>query len=279
MRVVEYDPSRRRDVADLMGRVWGERPTEEELGWFYERNPVRPASVLIAEDGGRTAGSVAISFQRMSIGGEQMEVGMPVRLATDPDFRGRGVFSELEEANEERVRELGIRLLLVVPNAASEPILAGRLGWKKLPPVRVWARPFPRRLRPTAATVDRFDDAVGDHHARGDRVLRNGAWLNWRFADSPACYTLLAGGGYAVVGKHGRFATVAALDGDLLADAAAVADGPALLAAPPPGQRGRYLRAGYLPTHRTFTVLGKRLDPAVALPARPHFELGDLDFL
>jgi GNAT superfamily N-acetyltransferase len=279
VRVVEYDPSRRRDVADLMGRVWGERPTEEELGWFYERNPVRPASVLIAEDDGRTAGSVAISFQRMSIGGEQMEVGMPVRLATDPDFRGRGVFTELEEANEERVRELGTRLLLIVPNAASAPILVGRLGWTKLPPVRVWARPFPRRRRPTAAPVDRFDDALADHHAGGDRVLRDGAWLNWRFADSPVGYTLLVGGGYAVVGKHGRFATVAALEGDLLADAAAIAGGPALLAAPPPELQGRYLRAGYVPTHRTFTVLGKPLDPAVALPARPHFELGDLDFL
>ena len=53
MRVVEYDPSRRADVADLMERVWGERPTEEELAWFYERNPVRPASVLLAEEDGK----------------------------------------------------------------------------------------------------------------------------------------------------------------------------------------------------------------------------------
>jgi hypothetical protein len=52
-----------------------------------------------------------------------------------------------------------------------------------------------------------------------------------------------------------------------------------LVAAPPPWLRGRYLRAGFLPTHRSFTVLGKSLDPALALPARPHFELGDLDFL
>ena len=37
MRVVQYDPSRRGDVAGLMERVWGERPGEEELAWFYER--------------------------------------------------------------------------------------------------------------------------------------------------------------------------------------------------------------------------------------------------
>ena len=47
MRVADYGPSRRADVADLTARVWGTRPTEAELEWFFERNPVRPASVLI----------------------------------------------------------------------------------------------------------------------------------------------------------------------------------------------------------------------------------------
>jgi len=278
VRIVEYDPSRRADVAVLMERVWGERPAEDELARFYERSAVRPALVLIGEDDGKTAGSVAMSFLRMSIGGEEMEVGMPVRLATDPDFRGRGVFSELEAANEERARELGIRLLLIVPNAASARILTGQLEWRKLPSVRVWARALPRRRRRTSVEVDRFDDAFPDRSAGGDRVLRDGAWLNWRFADSPRSYTLLAGGGYAVVGRQGRFGMVAALEGDLLSDAGAIAEGAAVVAAPPPWLQRRYLRAGYVPTHRAFTVLGKSLDPSLPLPERPHFELGDLDF-
>ena len=50
MQVVEYDPSRRADGAELMGGVWGKRPSDEELAWFYEGNPVRPASVLLAEE-------------------------------------------------------------------------------------------------------------------------------------------------------------------------------------------------------------------------------------
>jgi GNAT superfamily N-acetyltransferase len=279
VRVVEYDPSRRGDLAGLTERVWGQRPSEDELAWFYEQTPVRPASVLIGEEDGQVAGSVAMSFLRMSVGGEELEVGMPVRLATDPDFQGRGVFRELETANEERARELGIRLLLIVPNAASARILTGALGWQQLPPVRLWSRLLPRSRRPTAAEVDRFDDSLPDRSDRGDRVLRDGVWLNWRFADSPKPYTLLAGGGYAVVGAHGRVGMLAALDGDLLADAAGVSEGRALVAAPPPWARGSYLRAGYLPTHRKLTVLGKALDPGLALPARPHFELGDLDFL
>ena len=64
MQVVEYDPSRRADVAELMERVWGKRPDEAELEWFYERNPVRPASVLLGEEDGKIVATVAISFVR-----------------------------------------------------------------------------------------------------------------------------------------------------------------------------------------------------------------------
>ena len=160
MRVVEYDPSRRGEVADLMALVWGERPAEEELAWFYERNPVRPASVLLAEEGGRTVATAAISFVRMSIGDESLEVGMPLRVATDPAYRGRGIFAELESRNEERVRDLGIRLLLTVPNAASRPIFLNKLGWKPLPPLRVWARLRAGAGRPRGQRVERFAPAV-----------------------------------------------------------------------------------------------------------------------
>jgi len=100
-----------------------------------------------------------------------------------------------------------------------------------------------------------------------------------RFAEAPRPYTLLAGNGYAAVGRRGRVGVLSAVGGDLLADAAAAARTPALIASPPPWQRRRYLLAGYLPTPRTFTVLGKALAPGQAVPGRPHFELGDLDFL
>jgi GNAT superfamily N-acetyltransferase len=275
--IVEYDPSRRGDVANLMARVWGERPEESELEWFYERNPVRPASVLLAEEDGKVVSTVAISFQRMAIGGEEVEVGMPLRVGTDPAYQGRGIFGSLQAANEERVRELGVRLLLTVPNEASARVFVERLGWAPLPPVRVWARLKALPAKARAAQVERFDPGRPVAWGGGDRVLRDGSWLNWRFADSPRGYTLLDGEGYAAVGRRGRLGVVAAVEGEALHDAAAAASGRALIAAPPPWETRRYLRAGYLPTPRTFTVLGKSLGHPV--PTRPHFELGDLDFL
>jgi predicted N-acetyltransferase YhbS len=278
--VVEYDPSRRADVADLMGRVWGEPTDERELEWFYERNPVRPASVLLAEEEGRVVATVAMSFQRMAIGGDELTVGMPLRVATDPEHRGRGIFGRLEAENEERARASGVRLLLTVPNPASAPVFLRRLGWLPLPAVRVWVRPHVLRPRLRARRVSRFSMVPRSHKGGSAvRVLRDADWLNWRFADAPRPYTLLDGDGYAVAGRRGRLGLVAAVEGDLLADVAAAAAGLALVAAPPPAERRRYALAGYVPTPRTFSVLGKSLHPAQAVPARPHFELGDLDFL
>src|SRR5207302_6218541 len=146
--------------------------------------------VLLAEEDGRVVGSVAISFVRMSIAGEEVKTGMPVHLATDPAYRGRGIFGELQAANEERARAVGARLLFVVPTPASASVLRGRLSWTPLPSLRVWARPrvLPvRRAHPEGS---------------GDRVLRDDAWLDWRFAEAPRRYTLVANGGYAVLGQR-----------------------------------------------------------------------------
>lgn len=280
MRVVEYEPSRRVAIAGLMERVWGKRPAEGELAWFYEQNPVRRASVLLAEVEGRTVATAAIAFTQMSVSGEALEVGMPLRVATDPAYRGQGIFGRLEQENEERARSLGIRLLLTVPNAASAPVFLERLGWRRLMPLRVWAR---LRLRQGplrgARTVRRFDEDA-DTSEVGDRVLRDRFWLNWRFADAPTGYRLLEGnGGYAVTGRRGRVGVIACVEGDLLEQATAVAERPVIVASPPPWKLRSYLAAGYLPTFRRLTVLGKALDPAQEVPSRPHFELGDLDFL
>jgi GNAT superfamily N-acetyltransferase len=288
VRIAEYGPDRRADVAALMERVWGALPAEAELAWMYESSPVRPASVLLGEEDGRLVGVVAMSFLRMSIGGAELVVGMPVGLATDPAHRGRGVFQTLQRANEERARETGIRLLLIVPNAASAAVLVWRLGWTKLPSLRVWVRGRLLRARcRRAPAVERLPSPVTQCHEQsrpGDRVLRDAAYLEWRFGTAPRPYLLLDGGdGYAVCGRRGRVGVVAAVSpkgarGDLLEEVAAATEQRLLIAAPPPTERRRYALAGYLPTPRTFTVLGKSLHPEQPLPPRPHFELGDLDF-
>jgi GNAT superfamily N-acetyltransferase len=276
VRIAEYDRSRLGELADLHGRVWGERPDEAELDWFYGGNPVAPASVLLAEEDGAVVGAVALSYLRLALGGEEMLAGMPVGLATDPAFRGRGVFATLQAENEERARAAGARLLYVVPTPASASVLLGRLGWTALAPIRIWGRLRVWRGRVRARIVERFESGAP---TADEGVVRDAAWLDWRFADSPRSYRLLAGDGYAVAGRHGRVGVVAAVAGDLLADAVVSAPGRVVVASPPPAERRRYALAGFAPTPRTLALLGKSLDPALPLPEHPHFELGDLDFV
>ena len=206
---------------------------------------------------------------------------MAVRLATDPDFRGRGIFAGLISAHEERARALGITPgSSGVTNKASTPILVepptagagsprcASLGRSKLRR-DVWA----------AAQVGRFD-VEPRLDGEGDRVLRDAAWLNWRFADGPGSYTRLVEEGYAIAARWRRCGRRRRAGGGSLPRCRLGRRRAwVVLAAPPPHERRRYLLAGYLPTPKTFTVVGKSLDPAVPLPARPHFELGDLDFL
>jgi GNAT superfamily N-acetyltransferase len=277
VRIVEYGPERQRELADLTARVWGKTPDARELDWFYGGNPVGPASVLLAEEDGAVVGSAAIAFVRMSVGGEEMKAGMPVHLATDPAHRRRGVFAALQAANEQLAREAGARLLFVVPTPASASVLRRVLGWTTLPSLRLWARLRLVRGSLRARRVERFASPAAAVADARDRVLRDSAWLDWRFAAAPRPYALLEGDGYAVAGRHGRLGVVAAVEGDLLQDVAAAAHGSLLVASPPPWEHSRYALAGYVPTPRTFTLLGKSLDPALPLPERPHFELGDLD--
>jgi hypothetical protein len=218
-----------------------------------------------------------MSFVRMSVGGEELTVGMPVRLATDPAYRRRGIFQQLETENEARAQAAGVRLLLIVPNRASAAVLQRQLGWTALPSLRVWGRLRPFRIGRRRGGVDRFSEQTA-RPAAGDRVLRDANWLNWRFADAPKPYTRLQGDGYAVAGRRGKLGVVAAVEGPMLRALGAAAPEAALIAAPPPQELRRYFLAGYLPTARRFTVLGKSLDPAQPIPERPHFELGDLDF-
>ena len=184
---------------------------------------MRPASVLLAEEDGRVVGSAAISFQPFR--GDL--VGWAVHLATDPAYRGRGIFSELETANEQRARAAGVSLLLTVPTPDSARILTGKLGWMQLPQsVRLWARPWlPAGLG--MRRIVRFDDP----------------WLDWRFGDAPREYVLLGGRSDTVVRRRGRLF---------------------FLGIPAHGQRGSYLRAGFVPTPKTFAVLGKSLDGSPA---------------
>ena len=305
---VAYEPSRRDDVRGLMAEVWGQSASADDFDWWSESTPVGPRLLSLVLDDGRVAGASGMSLFRMRLGGEEQKVAFALDAAMHPDYRGKGLWSLLELHNEAECVRAGAAAVLGFPNPVSGPILVGKLGWRDLARLRLWARPL--RLRASESrlrddggeTLERFGDEAEDVYRRasagwGNHVVRSAAYLNWRFTDSPRPYRILAerrGGrleGWAVV-THKRYqgwavgvvADLVAVSGvaarSLLRRAARNVRGQALVALVNAPDRGRFLASGFVPTHKTISFIGKPLAPGVELAAERaawQLALGDAD--
>jgi GNAT superfamily N-acetyltransferase len=290
IETVRYTPEHRASLVALLERVGTTQLTDEEFAWWFERNPGGEGIVSLAVDDGEVVGVAAMSFFRTLLEGAEARLAIPVNVATDPRYRGRGVFSTLEAANEQAAAEAGSPLTVTFPNAASYPIFVSRLGWTSLPKLRLWARPLsvaavaryllrrpgsrgglrdpdPAPIRWDGLEVRRLEafgedlDELGRRAAAGygSHFLRDSRYLGWRYLDSPRdyrCFGAYRGGelvGAAVVGhtfKHG-------VSAGFLAD---------LIAAPEDGAAVRAL------VSRALDEVRGGADALVLLPppSRPH---------
>ena len=139
---VRYTPEWRQSLVSLLARVGTTQLTDEEFTWWFDRNPAGDGIVSLAVDEGEVVGVAAMSFFRTQLDGVETRLAIPVNVATDARYRGQGVFSTLEQENEEAAAGSGSPLTVTFPNANSYPIFIRRLGWIDLPRLRLWARPL-----------------------------------------------------------------------------------------------------------------------------------------
>jgi hypothetical protein len=138
-----------------------------------------------------------------------IDASLSLDTATHPDFGGRGLMTQLGELAYDRA---GGNLVIGFPNPKSSGVLYNRLGWHELSPFPLLVKPLaglvralspihlPRRSRAHlvgARSFDRFGTWADDiwalnADALGTAVVRDSAYLNWRFADSPLEYELFA---------------------------------------------------------------------------------------
>ena len=242
-RTVPYAVDHRAALVALLARVGTTQLSDEEFAWWFDRNPAGKGIVSLAVDDGEVVGVAAMSFFRTVLDGSETRLAIPVNVATDPRYRGQGVFSALERENELVAATSGSPLTVTFPNGASHPIFVSRLGWTDLPRLRLWAKPLrigavvrylsgrsgkrgrlgvpdSRRLAFRGLEVrpiERFDadlTALGRRTAAdyGNHFVRDAEYFNWRYLDSPRDYRCFGAyrsddlAGVAVVGhtfKHG----------------------------------------------------------------------------
>lgn len=265
----------------LLESAYGSAPAESELAWWFGG----PVAAHLQLDDGR--GADGVKLFRIGVDGEELLASFIVHAVTAPSARGQGVFSQLQRANEEWAREQGAALALGFTTRTATKVLVGRLGWTLLGRPRVWARLRLRRGRSLAGDEIRgFEQRHERLDARGPlHLLKDAAWLDWRYRDSPRPYRLVeAESGYAVVGigRHGGIVAgaVCELAGGrrVLGRGVRAARAPLVLALPSRGQRALFASAGFVPTPWRLNVVGRSLDPNVSLPREWRLTLGDTDF-
>ena len=270
------EPAGRDEFLELMREAYGVAMSAAEFDWWFDRNPAGPRILNAARDDDGTAlGVLAMSHARFDNG----LAAFAVHAVTTPAARGRGVFSALELHNEERAAAAGAQWALGFTNPMAGPILVGKLGWEDLVRLRLWARPKgvrrAGRVRPT-------EIMPRSQEMRAHHIVRDETYLRWRYADSPRAY---AQHGDAIVTHamwHGLSSAIVCEHGRGLERALRQVDARVAVAMVNPGEEGRFLAHGFVPTPRTIRFIGKRLrDDAPPLPKRRDawtLTLGDLDF-
>jgi hypothetical protein len=297
IETLAYDPGRQAEVFDLLDRGRGIRTDEREFAWWFDGNPVGPKTVVLAQEGELIAGVLGASFYRAVVLGSETLVALPLWAVTDEGFRGRGIFQRLNGEVERIAKESGATLELGFTNKQAGPIYISKLGWLDVHRLRVWGRPLlpfgPRQ----GADLHRFgleQEAAYRSVAPAMRshFVRDVAYLNWRYADSPHAYTLLGSrNGYAVVGRKRVRGIDAAYVADLVAPslgetlgllrrcARAARGARIMLALAPPAHRAALAAFGFVPTPMTIRLIGHALQGELPLGSGAwHFTLGDTDF-
>lgn len=287
LATLRYDSSKRAAVLDLLERVWGERPDEQEFAWWFEQSPSGPALLALAEDGERAVGVASMSVLRCRVGGAVQLVAMPLQVATDPSYRGRGIFSRLERANEEEAAGRGCAIGVTFPNDASRPIFLERLGWQELWRARIWARPpLPSlgrgrfRIEELHAIPDEVDAMVSASYGQ----ITDAAFVAWRYLRSPRAYRVLGAfegerlrGLLALRPRRGPLTIVCHALGEVGQLLRAAGSARPVLALVPASKRRAFVGAGFAPTPKSVVVLGKRLAPEGTLAGVWQFQFGDFD--
>ncbi|WP_116127831.1 GNAT family N-acetyltransferase [Lewinella sp. IMCC34183] len=218
MTIRPTTPADRPAIIDLLQRSMGEASTpksEAYWRWKHEENPFGPSPVLVAEADGRLVGIRAFMRWNWRDGGNTYRALRAVDTATDPDYRGRGIFKKLTLQLVEDCQREGDHFIFNTPNEKSAPGYL-KMGWRKLGRLPVNLRPVrPLRLAmalaglserpPGPVPATSMDDLFVYETLTGEQhdwyTPRSSAFLEWRYARCPVV-------DYAAAGSAGKYLVI-----------------------------------------------------------------------
>lgn len=109
---------------------WGPEPRWAELfRWKHDRNAFGTSLRWVAMDAGRVVGFRAfLRWEFVDTGGRVRRAVRAVDTATDPDYRGRGIFRRLTLSALDHLAAKGVDFVFNTPNDQSRPGYL-KMGW------------------------------------------------------------------------------------------------------------------------------------------------------
>jgi hypothetical protein len=204
-------PADDQPVRELLSRVLPGNSKNDAyvMRWQYWENPYGPVISFLWVDGSRLACHYASVPVPLVVHGKPRSGLLGVDAATDPDYRGRGLFSKIIGESATVCVEEGYRVLFffpapgsALPSAADTPVLSMPLNalpldasWLRhrvgLPAAaaRLATRIVLRPPKPGAArevgTLPEGIDALWDAMPLSSSIVKDEQWWTWRYAQRP----------------------------------------------------------------------------------------------
>lgn len=135
-------PLDREEQARLFNRCFKKAVSAADLRWRYDTNPHGASvSFVTRPAGGEGVSGYACSPRKaLSFGDESTlaPVGETGDVMTHPEWRKRGLFSDLDRAAMAETKRLGWPCVFGLPNRRSAHIFVQDLGWERIGTVRPW---------------------------------------------------------------------------------------------------------------------------------------------
>jgi GNAT superfamily N-acetyltransferase len=211
----ESGPEDIRGVVALLDRCFTSNPKidPDVMMWQYWSNPFGNTKSWVAVSDGVIVSHHAAYTVPLRAGADRLSGAIQVDTATDPSFRGRGLYGELSKVLYASCRDEGVSVMLGNPNAQALGPLR-RAGWIEVGDLRLFLRlrdaeaisrmtpvptPIARLGHPlifgkphkmdasVTSTIPSQLDSLVEECRQNDLigVDTGSAWWKWRFAEHP----------------------------------------------------------------------------------------------
>lgn len=197
------------EIRDLFEESLGTFGSREFWEWKHLDNPFGPTYWLVAEASGKLVGARAFMQWQWQTGENKHRAVRAVDTATHPNWRRRGIFTNLTTGLVEEIRQDGVDFIFNTPNEKSRPGYL-KMGWgivksvpiwfKAIHPLKIARKIVPAGRRQTRENVQ-FDEpnvaeflekapveSIADSAFQREpkfHTVRSTDYYRWRFSEIP----------------------------------------------------------------------------------------------